>query len=138
MAKVSGQVTLGAVAVEGARILLLKDTGVHLLKVGQTTSDVLGEYSFIHDKAVLVTEEYHVICQYVSGVPEEYRTLSFPYITPVASADANNFVQISGHDLMPHHYDPVGDEFVAGWNLVDYEDLDLGLELSGLNITDMP
>ena len=95
MAKVSGTVTLGAVAVAGARILLLEDTGVTFTPIGITTSDALGEYSFIHDTAVLVTKDYHVICQYVSGVPEEYQALSFPYITPEASADANNFTPIA-------------------------------------------
>ena len=128
MAKVRGQVTLGAAAVAGARLMLLEDTGTTFTPIGITTSDVLGEYAFIHDTAVLVTKEYHVICQYVSGVPEEYQALSFPYITPVASADANNFTPIAaatgGMDI--------------GWNLLDFEDLDLGFGLSGINITDMP
>ena len=128
MAKISGTVTLGGTAVAGARLLLLEDIGTHFIVIGVTVSDALGEYSFIHHKAVDIAKTYHVICQYISGVPEEYRTLSFPYITPVASADANNFTQIQGMDLaMPYE----------GFNWADL-DLDFGLELSGISTGDMP
>ena len=127
MAKVSGQVTLGAVAVAGARLLLLEDTGTTFTPIGITTSDALGEYAFIHDTAVLVTKEYHVICQYVSGVPTEYQALSFPYITPEASADANNFTPIAAGGVVE-----------IGWNLLDLEGSDFGFGLSGVNVSDMP
>jgi len=94
MGKISGVVTEGAVPVENARVYVVEDTATGSQIVGATLTDASGEYSFINEK-LLVTKQYHVMCQHIDGALDEFHALSYPFITPVPSADPDNFEMLT-------------------------------------------
>ena len=89
MGKIAGVVTDGGSPVEGAIVSLLKYDGIHLGEyLGQKITNASGEYEFINTR-LTGTELYHCLVQHANG--GKHHALSYPFLTPEASVDPDNF-----------------------------------------------